>query len=82
MHLSIASPIPPPGAHGASGGDLSSSMCTTPDLWGITFEADPRGGDMWGKVGGGGGGAKHPHISRPDLAVWPVLFQPYQLLAL
>jgi len=33
-----------------------------------------RGGDI---------GAKHPHISsKPDLAVWPVLCQPYQLLAL
>jgi len=28
-------------------------------------------------------GAKHPHISsRLDLAGWPELFQPYQLLAL
>ena len=37
----LKAPSPPPGAHGVSGWDLSSSKCTTPHLWGITFEANP-----------------------------------------
>jgi len=35
----LQAPPPPPGA---SGGDLSSSMCTIPHLWGYTFEANPH----------------------------------------
>ena len=36
----LYAPPPPPGAYGASGGDLSSSMCTMLHMWGISFDAN------------------------------------------